>query len=145
MYYIFILHQTTTLNTTMFHLTQLYYIFILHQTTTHRPKRPLADSCIISSFYIKPQLQHGIIMAWQRCIISSFYIKPQRRDLSFSPELGCIISSFYIKPQLYLWTKISNRRCIISSFYIKPQRRAMAGLVPRSLYYIFILHQTTTL
>ena len=33
------------------------------------------------------------------CIISSFYIKPQLMLPWFDLVLGCIISSFYIKPQ----------------------------------------------
>ena len=35
LYYIFILHQTTTVNLAASRLLQLYYIFILHQTTTY--------------------------------------------------------------------------------------------------------------
>ena len=34
--------------------------------------------------------------------------------------------------------------CIISSFYIKPQRRIVGRGFLKKLYYIFILHQTTT-
>ena len=33
----------------------LYYIFILHQTTTESCSGYIHKSCIISSFYIKPQ------------------------------------------------------------------------------------------
>ena len=55
MYYIFILHQTTTAEETKTLLDRLYYIFILHQTTTGTADTTFALSCIISSFYIKPQ------------------------------------------------------------------------------------------
>ena len=57
LYYIFILHQTTTLQQQLVNLRALYYIFILHQTTTSRKGSSSIDSCIISSFYIKPQLR----------------------------------------------------------------------------------------
>ena len=55
LYYIFILHQTTTGLEAGCYVHELYYIFILHQTTT------------------------AVVLVWQqvRCIISSFYIKPQ--------------------------------------------------------------------
>ena len=79
----------------------LYLIEILHQTTTS----PLASRaiwcCILSKFYIKPQLEGALarrvgllylieilhqtttdrpaISHAQRCILSKFYIKPQRR------------------------------------------------------------------
>ena len=57
---------------------------------------------------------------------------------------SCIISSFYIKPQLYNIVFCICPRCIISSFYIKPQL-GMQPIIPAFvLYYIFILHQTTT-
>ena len=35
LYYIFILHQTTTPDNSITDLIKLYYIFILHQTTTY--------------------------------------------------------------------------------------------------------------
>ena len=59
-------------------------------------------------------------------------------------KLSCIISSFYIKPQLIQCAFVRNLSCIISSFYIKPQPITIVGLQLWQLYYIFILHQTTT-
>ena len=56
LYLIEILHQTTTRPST-FRLTQtLYLIEILHQTTTLWPKSDENPRCILSKFYIKPQL-----------------------------------------------------------------------------------------
>ena len=78
----------------------LYYIFILHQTTTASPYTSSTMSCIISSFYIKPQLQVNNKTLDKGCIISSFYIKPQLENFIFTLNKSCIISSFYIKPQL---------------------------------------------
>ena len=100
-------------------------------------------SCIISSFYIKPQLCANSKSRALCCIISSFYIKPQLSPpltaittelyyifilhqtttmLKLQAEaISCIISSFYIKPQLLRLTIILMLSCIISSFYIKPQ------------------------
>ena len=78
LYYIFILHQTTTIEEFLLHRILLYYIFILHQTTTQQDKVNAQQSCIISSFYIKPQpILINSFIAFG-CIISSFYIKPQR-------------------------------------------------------------------
>ena len=81
-------------------LVRLYYIFILHQTTTSAMLSFIFLRCIISSFYIKPQLLDKIQNYSASCIISSFYIKPQHTQCANFEELGCIISSFYIKPQL---------------------------------------------
>ena len=35
-----------------------------------------------------------------RCILSKFYIKPQLNGLTVLVRAGCILSKFYIKPQL---------------------------------------------
>ena len=55
LYYIFILHQTTTYVFHILFVKLLYYIFILHQTTTVLAHCLSSQRCIISSFYIKPQ------------------------------------------------------------------------------------------
>ena len=83
---------------------------------------------------------------WWRmgCIISSFYIKPQLSISNLYNHLRCIISSFYIKPQPFFNFHTGSGRCIISSFYIKPQLTNQGGIESGKLYYIFILHQTTT-
>ena len=56
LYLIEILHQTTTISMRDFTTRLLYLIEILHQTTTswNATRRP--QSCILSKFYIKPQL-----------------------------------------------------------------------------------------
>ena len=56
LYLIEILHQTTTCGKCEDCLRRLYLIEILHQTTTRRPSRLRFSCCILSKFYIKPQL-----------------------------------------------------------------------------------------
>ena len=56
LYLIEILHQTTTLAAAMHADAQLYLIEILHQTTTCIQCESILLSCILSKFYIKPQL-----------------------------------------------------------------------------------------
>ena len=55
----------------------LYLIEILHQTTTDWRRYPRAGCCILSKFYIKPQLRRLSNYSWWCCILSKFYIKPQ--------------------------------------------------------------------
>ena len=100
----------------------LYLIEILHQTTTTTQVDSTNKSCILSKFYIKPQLDHLQPRVARSCILSKFYIKPQRRCRRALRNLRCILSKFYIKPQLPTLLKIASRRCILSKFYIKPQR-----------------------
>ena len=56
LYLIEILHQTTTASSRVLFGTMLYLIEILHQTTTEDLKFYPFSSCILSKFYIKPQL-----------------------------------------------------------------------------------------
>ena len=121
--------------------------------------------CILSKFYIKPQLDSMVKQTIMRCILSKFYIKPQLIPPSGKPSYGCILSKFYIKPQLRSGLGDKGVGCILSKFYIKPQhrqRRHRAAEVVsyrnstsnhnnarrqwkyQQLYLIEILHQTTT-
>ena len=99
------------------------------------------------------------------CILSKFYIKPQLCCLYRYYRLSCILSKFYIKPQLVPYFCDIGLSCILSKFYIKPQLKVIHRLQPRvvsyrnstsnhnvaeggeyfrRLYLIEILHQTTT-
>ena len=121
----------------------LCYIFLLHQTTTSRPKRASCCSCVISFFYIKPQLFCGVDAAMWCCVISFFYIKPQLWLRVRYVNWCCVISFFYIKPQLV--GSCGCRCCVVlylsstsnHNFINDPLNWGM-------LCYIFLLHQTTT-
>ena len=77
----------------------LYLIEILHQTTTDWIIEDREDCCILSKFYIKPQLARGWHYFRRCCILSKFYIKPQLVSLCVERFSRCILSKFYIKPQ----------------------------------------------
>ena len=57
LYLIEILHQTTTFLLEVRRVVPLYLIEILHQTTTVSLRLPPELRCILSKFYIKPQLR----------------------------------------------------------------------------------------
>ena len=57
--YIVFLHQTTTAHQHRDRIRRLSYIVFLHQTTTVRSYSRIRTYCLISSFYIKPQLVQG--------------------------------------------------------------------------------------
>ena len=102
--------------------TPLYYILFLHQTTTCHGTWRKHSCCIISYFYIKPQLLLSATARRGRCIISYFYIKPQLwHDVwLYDPVVLYLIST-------------SNHNFIYLIYFIL------------LLYYILFLHQTTTL
>ena len=96
----------------------LYYIFILHQTTTTLPMNTAAFSCIISSFYIKPQL----------------------KKYSYICAIGCIISSFYIKPQPEL--ELCARNCVVLYLHSTSNHNEMLRPLSR-MYVVLYLHSTS--
>ena len=121
----------------------LYLIEILHQTTTSAYAQRANVRCILSKFYIKPQLLCFPCVAVHRCILSKFYIKPQRAVHSNSQARGCILSKFYIKPQLsfrctWLFGVVSYRNSTSNHNF------AERYILLFGLYLIEILHQTTT-
>ena len=68
LYLIEILHQTTTVLLVLRALPMLYLIEILHQTTTDPALAFPLDRCILSKFYIKPQLVSKPVA--QECVVS---------------------------------------------------------------------------
>ena len=54
--YILFLHQTTTDTASAKYSLLLSYILFLHQTTTYANDKVVMVGCLISCFYIKPQL-----------------------------------------------------------------------------------------
>ena len=107
---------------------------------------------------LRPSLRHG-------CLISLFYIKPQLTCCNNRKSVSCLISLFYIKPQPTYFSSIKKESCLISLFYIKPQHTdelQEEGTVVLYLFstsnhnssvctssstplsYISFLHQTTT-
>ena len=151
-------------NYAAFQYCRLYLIEILHQTTTHCKCIQFTLCCILSKFYIKPQLH------WIRVYI--IYVVSYRNSTSnhnrvpnhlYLQELY-LIEILHQTTTLYgiLFLQVS---CILSKFYIKPQRQGRtlslgivvsyrnstsnhntpaAVLGSSGLYLIEILHQTTT-
>ena len=121
LYLIEILHQTTTYAGVITNWKKLYLIEILHQTTTTTISCSLLPGCILSKFYIKPQL------------IASIGVT----------AIGCILSKFYIKPQL---PAMAGDLFKVVSYRNSTSNHNLVGsvLIFVVLYLIEILHQTTT-
>ena len=121
----------------------LYLIEILHQTTTFGRHFPSNDSCILSKFYIKPQLTRirpysAIVVSYRNSTSNHNLARQQVVDevlylieilhqtttlrLRGLTLIRCILSKFYIKPQHLDILQFWRDRCILSKFYIKPQQ-----------------------
>ena len=121
LYLIEILHQTTTIDSQLDKSKPLYLIEILHQTTTSSGPIVCITSCILSKFYIKPQLDHPSV---GYCFVVSY------RN-STSNHNSCLI--------------LLILRMVVS--YRNSTSNHNSAFVTRSdtlLYLIEILHQTTT-
>ena len=121
LYLIEILHQTTTLRIRYTTWPSLYLIEILHQTTTSSKAKSSAPGCILSKFYIKPQLRLERELA--RCVVS------YRNSTSNHNPCSCIIPKCEVVSYRNS-TSNHNNGC------------GTASATP--LYLIEILHQTTT-
>ena len=121
----------------------LYLIEILHQTTTPAVVTNNLQSCILSKFYIKPQLDVDERSADRGCILSKFYIKPQQIGPSLDPQ---IVVSYRNSTSNHNCTGChSTPESVVSYRNSTSNHNYHAG---RSnlwgLYLIEILHQTTT-
>ena len=143
MYYIFILHQTTTMDKALLEAFELYYIFILHQTTTKYFIWSLTCGCIISSFYIKPQP----ILRPPLCRMVVLYLH------STSNHNGGMLEYFMRRVVLYLhstsnhnvWSVFDKyERVVLYLHSTSNHNDKIYHLCRFLLYYNFILHHTTT-
>ena len=143
---------------------KLYLIEILHQTTTQSTVDRNTAGCILSKFYIKPQLRW--LSGCSRRVVSYrnstsnhnitrsnggrvklYLIEILHQTTTTAGEAAhfssCILSKFYIKPQHitpdYLSYRVVSYRNSTSNHNTTIPQLAIA-----SLYLIEILHQTTT-
>ena len=121
LYLIEILHQTTTLSATTQLLLPLYLIEILHQTTTRARLALSLPGCILSKFYIKPQLDES---AARDYLVVSYRNSTSNHNIS-RPIIFLI--RLYLIEILHQTTTLGH-----------------PSILARSLYLIEILHQTTT-
>ena len=143
LYLIEILHQTTTEDWGSIKKHWLYLIEILHQTTTAAAVFKIAKGCILSKFYIKPQLRLERELARCSCILSKFYIKPQQIVRALIVQI--VVSyrnstSNHNEPLALIKIRgvVSYRNSTSNHNYRGKKRVVIA------LYLIEILHQTTT-
>ena len=164
LYLIEILHQTTTVIEVPCGYCQLYLIEILHQTTTPEVVIVLPSGCILSKFYIKPQL---FDVVYRLPEVVSYRNSTSNHNRSSLVDENSELYLIEILHQTTTKNDVSKAThgCILSKFYIKPQPLARVRELPKvvsyrnstsnhnsgfdieffdKLYLIEILHQTTT-
>ena len=121
----------------------LYLIEILHQTTTFYDSIHISGSCILSKFYIKPQLVRLSVARSESCILSKFYIKPQRSPCARSKPLVVSYRNSTSNHNLCRITRLLLTLYLIEILH-QTTTRTLQTLRGNGLYLIEILHQTTT-
>ena len=143
LYLIEILHQTTTRSRRRHWRHELYLIEILHQTTTSVDCSLFCYSCILSKFYIKPQLR--LERELSCCVVSYRNSTSNHNNPRYLPNRKNVVSyrnstsnhnftvavtfsiTLYLIEILHQTTTSpfdpkGFKGCILSKFYIKPQR-----------------------
>ena len=144
LYLIEILHQTTTIPDVHCNKPELYLIEILHQTTTTARGSILMCSCILSKFYIKPQLvrnyySYSQVVSYRNSTSNHNNIAVGNGPaglylIEILHQTTTMFSTTPFAPLLYLIEilhqtttavvdTVTGWSCILSKFYIKPQQR----------------------
>ena len=141
--YISVLHQTTTFDNTLQSRPLLSYISVLHQTTTFFYSRKNTRSCLISLFYIKPQLPvelYGLPYVVLYLCSTSNHNLGHAAGFSWHVVLYLCSTSNHNRYWSY---KTAKELSYISVLH----QTTTLGLPPNCgamLSYISVLHQTTT-
>ena len=165
LYLIEILHQTTTTPTKEAIRLLLYLIEILHQTTTKNVCTKPALGCILSKFYIKPQLRLGCVQCldvvsyrnstsnhnyWIYSIVIEIVVSyrnstSNHNDESKLDEEEKVVSYRNSTSNHNLFAILALSGLVVSYRNSTSNHNSTGNRpIPKRLYLIEILHQTTT-
>ena len=143
LYLIEILHQTTTITSKPRKAFLLYLIEILHQTTTYERAAIPSLRCILSKFYIKPQLSccrhYFRRVVSYRNSTSNHNVENGKNTLAAVVSYRNSTSNHNFAKSCILPFGVVSYRNSTSNHNLQPSILAV-----RLLYLIEILHQTTT-
>ena len=143
LYLIEILHQTTTDSESDTYAGRLYLIEILHQTTTLISVSSFSTSCILSKFYIKPQLPVALL---RYVVVVSYRNSTSNHNSGTTTPNSALVVSYRNSTSNHNQNTRSIGRSIVVSYRNSTSNhnrgRTLCGIC--ELYLIEILHQTTT-
>ena len=124
-------------------LRMLSFISFLHQTTTTLIRYPAVVDCLLSLFYIKPQLPSFQCNTLFNCLLSLFYIKPQR---SRPRDRGQAIVFYLFSTSNHNCVAVGKCRVPIVFYLFSTSNHNISAIVKYFILLSFIsfLHQTTT-
>ena len=143
LYLIEILHQTTTRRLLCRQAVGLYLIEILHQTTTADCPMKIFVSCILSKFYIKPQLRLP-----ERVVDRVVSYRNSTSNHNGTSDRSCQLSvvSYRNSTSNHNWKSFIVCNLVLYLIEILHQTTTDDEIdqIWAELYLIEILHQTTT-
>ena len=166
MYLIEILHQTTTYGIARSRGGWLYLIEILHQTTTCLAQTSSTTRCILSKFYIKPQLPaarlfSNAVVSYRNSTsnhnvagakIKRDFVVSYRNSTSNHNIEAVLLDCIGVVSYRNSTSNHNKGRCCTNPtpLYLieilhQTTTNKSTGLTPSALYLIEILHQTTTI
>ena len=143
LYLIEILHQTTTWATGEPHPKVLYLIEILHQTTTSRRRHKRKKALYLIEILHQTTTLELEMSAQQRCILSKFYIKPQLRFTLFFQFIVVSYRNSTSNHNSPWHAKLTTKLYLIEILH-QTTTLSRSEVNTHKLYLIEILHQTTT-
>ena len=143
LYLIEILHQTTTMKLQQLINQKLYLIEILHQTTTIHAICRIKKSCILSKFYIKPQLR--LERELSCCVVSYRNSTSNHNNPRYLPNRKNVVS-YRNSTSNHNSSEVVFDEVVVVSYRNSTSNHNSSEtiIVTRRLYLIEILHQTTT-
>ena len=143
LYLIEILHQTTTSRRRHKRKKALYLIEILHQTTTFSQSISTRNGCILSKFYIKPQLRLERELS---CCVVSYRNSTSNHNIASRLFLSRSVVSYRNSTSNHNNPRyLPNRKNVVSYRNSTSNHNfTVAVTFSITLYLIEILHQTTT-
>ena len=165
LYLIEILHQTTTTYVVTILGNKLYLIEILHQTTTQALALTPLCRCILSKFYIKPQLIVGcfllaLVVSYRnstsnhndrrrrqrRAHVVSYRNSTSNHNNRSSHNIGQLVVSYRNSTSNHNYLRWIDQQGRLYLIEILHQTTTATRQTPNGakLYLIEILHQTTT-
>ena len=122
---------------------ELYLIEILHQTTTCGWRRPLTYGCILSKFYIKPQLPLLVLPAQ---VVVSYRNSTSNHNYwrVISVRISVVSYRNSTSNHNYIVDAYQLDRLYLIEILHQTTTNVLALIAGTLLYLIEILHQTTT-
>ena len=114
LYFLSLLHQTTTFAKAIIFSLLLYFLSLLHQTTTNSLKRKIYTCCISFLFYIKPQLSIAAVTV--AAVVFPFSSTSNHYLLITQEIQNSVVFPFSSTSNHNPWPARTRHKCVVFPF-----------------------------